>query len=170
MARAAVIAALGAVFLASGCDERTNDKVQSVKIGGKWFHLELAVDDATRAKGLGQRQHIEPDGGMLFVFADSQPRAFVMRDCPIPIDIVYLDANGRIVAMHEMQPEPPRGPDEGQPGDFTNQKYETRLKQYPSRYPSQFVIELKGGTLPGLAIKEGERIDLPIADLKKRTR
>ena len=143
--------------------------VQSVKLSGKWFHLELALDDAVRMKGLGQREHIEEDGGMLFVFPAARESAFVMRDCPIPIDIIYLDGSGRIVAMHQMQPDPPRGPDEGKPGQIVD-KYEKRLKQYPSRFPMQMAIELKGGTLPGLKLKEGEKVDLPIAELKKRAK
>ncbi len=161
-------AALASLML-TGCDEQTNANVQSVKIGGKWFHLELALDDTVRVKGLGQRDHIEEDGGMLFVFPGARESAFVMRDCPVPIDVIYLDGSSRIVAMHQMQPDPPRGPDEGKPGEIV-EKYEKRLKQYPSRFPTQFVIELKGGTLPGLKLKEGERIDLPIADLKKRAK
>ncbi len=158
-----------AVLALSGCDDQANANVQSVKIGGKWFHLELALDDNVRVKGLGQRDHIETDGGMLFVFPAARETSFVMRDCPIPIDVIYLDGSGRIVAMHQMQPDPPRGADEGKPGEIV-EKYEKRLKQYPSRFPTQLVIELKGGTLPGLNLKEGERIDLPIADLKKRAK
>jgi len=165
---ALLLGLLSSAFLA-GCDEQTKANVQSVKLSGKWFHLELALDDTVRVKGLGQRDHIEEDGGMLFVFTQPRETAFVMRDCPIPIDIIYLDATGRIVAMHQMQPDPPRGPDEGKPGEIV-EKYEKRLKQYPSRFPMQMAIELKGGTLPGLKLKEGEKIDLPITDLKKRAK
>lgn len=162
-----------------GCDERTRPGVQSVKIGGRWFHLELALDDRTRFKGLGGRSHIEADGGMLFVFPDAQPRAFVMRDCAIPIDIIYLDGTGRVVSMHAMQPDPPRTeaeqalspPVPGAPEwAWVNPTYEARLTQYPSRFPTQFVIELRGGTLPGLKLKEGDRIDLPVADLRRQAR
>ena len=50
---------------------------------------------------------------------------------------------------------------------WSNAHYEDRLKKYDSRFPMQFAIELKGGTIPGLNIKEGEKIDLPVAALKK---
>lgn len=153
----------------AGCDEKDEPNIQRVKLGGRTFRLEIAADDQTRLKGLGQRTSIAPDGGMLFVFRDPVVTGFVMRDCPIPIDIIYLDRTARIVSMYQMQAEPPRGPDEGKPGEI-NQKYEARLKSYPSRFPTQFVIELKGGTLPGLGLKEGDRVELPVEALTRLAR
>lgn len=167
----AVAAIFGAYFF-PGCNPGTGGKVQTVKIGDKWFHLEVADTDEIRMKGLGQRTHIEPDGGMLFLFTTPHTTAFVMRDCPIDIDIIYLDQYGKVLASHQMKAEPPRdeAKGEGKVGDFGNDVYEKRLKPYPSRNPSQFVIELKGGTLPSLNIKEGDKIDLPLAALKSRAK
>jgi uncharacterized membrane protein (UPF0127 family) len=153
-----------------GCDEKANPDIQSVKLGGKWFHLEIVDDDRERLKGLGGRDHIDPTGGMLFVFPQAHESAFVMRDCPIDIDIIFLDPTGRVTAMHQMKKEEPRKADgsEGQVGDMTNLAYENRLAKYSSKYPMQFAIELKGGTLPTLKVKEGDKIELPLAELKKR--
>jgi uncharacterized protein len=163
------IGALFAVAFARGCDETSTGNVQRVKINGKNFFLEVADTDAVRMKGLGQRTHIDDNGGMLFVFPSPKDTSFVMRDCPIPIDIIYLDQYGKVLAFYEMKPLDPRGPDEGQPGEV-NEKYETRLSKngYPSRFPTQLVIELKGGTIPSLNLKEGDKIDLPVAALKAR--
>lgn len=159
------------VVLAVGCDEdRPADAdTARVTIDGRDFFLELALDNATRTQGLSFREHIEPDGGMLFVFRNSSPRAFVMRDCFVPIDIIYLDASGRIVAMHEMQVERPRGEGEGEVGE-PNPEYEARLKQYSSRYDAQFVIELAGGTIETLNIDVGDLIELDRAGLERRAR
>jgi uncharacterized protein len=158
----------------AGCDDKASADVAVVKIGSKKFTLELALDDAKRFRGLSERTFIEPDGGMLFVFPDHlvAVQGFVMRDCPIPIDIIYLDGSGRIVAMHEMKPEPPRDPakGEGEPKDANNPVYNARLKQYSSRFPSQFVIELAGGVIKSLGIKEGDLVQLDIKGLKKRAR
>lgn len=165
-----------------GCDEPEatgkDATTEEVKISGKTFKLELALNNETRFKGLSGRTDIPADGGMLFVFADRDvaSQSFVMRDCPVPIDIIYLDRSGRIVAMHEMTAEEPRTDAEKElsspPGypDWakTNPAYEGRLKKYPSKYATQFVIELKGGTLKTLGLKEGQKIDLDIAALKKR--
>ncbi|MFN0131191.1 MAG: DUF192 domain-containing protein [Phycisphaerales bacterium] len=166
-----VLAAAGAVFavaFANSCDEKASASVQSVKLNDKWFHLEIAATEPVRMKGLGQRTDIEPDGGMLFLFPQPVLTGFVMRDCLTDIDIIYIDPSGRIAAMYEMKKEPPRNPadGEGEVGDFSNRKYNDRLKQYPSRFAIQYVIELKGGTLPTLGLKEGDHVDLPYARLK----
>src|SRR5690606_3450982 len=89
-----------------GCDERTADgqvQTQVVKIGDRTFNLELALDDASRYRGLSDRQSLPDDGGMLFVFPKPRPLQFVMRDCLFPIDILFLDGGGRVVSMHEMK-------------------------------------------------------------------
>lgn len=173
VARALVLlGAIGAIFVLAfmkSCDETHTGKVQTVKLGGKAFHLEVADTDEVRTKGLGQRDHIEADGGMLFVFTSPKTSAFVMRDCPVDIDIIYLDQYGKISAMHQMKAEPPRGEGEGKIGEI-NEKYESRLKKYDSRFPTQFVIEIKGGTLPSLNLKDGDKIDLPLEALKKRAK
>ena len=168
-----VLAALGAIFafafLRDCSGKASTGNVQVAKIGGRTFHLEVADTDAVRMKGMGQRTHIEDDGGMLFVFPTPKVSSFVMRDCPIPIDIIYLDQFGKVLAFYEMKPIAPRGPGEGQPGEV-NESYEKRLSEskYDSRFPTQFVIEIKGGTLPSLKIKEGDKIDLPLQALKSR--
>lgn len=165
-------AAAIAVLAAPGCDEQANADTASIKIGGRWFHLELALDEEKRTKGLGGRDHIDEDGGMLFVFPEARPLQFVMRDCTVPIDILFLDATGRVVAMHTMLVEEPRRPDEPAPADPRRDPdpYEARLKRYSSRYSAQFAVELKGHTLPGLKVKEGDRLDFDVEGLKRRAR
>lgn len=157
---AGVVALAGVCVVAPGCDQQASRSVGSVKLGGKWFHLEISADNATRVKGLSGREFIEPDGGMLFAFPRPSTQQFVMRDCPIPIDIIFLDGSGRITAMHAMVPEEPRREGESD-GD-----YEERLKRYPSRFAAQFAIELAGGTLPSLGLKDGDQVDLDVAALK----
>ncbi len=149
-------------------------QVATVVINDRAFKLEIAATDAVRMKGLGQRASIPEDGGMIFVFPPSQVRVqeFLMRDCLVDIDIVYLDGAGRVLSFHEMKAEPPRDPSkgEGQPGEMGNAAYEGRLKRYSSRFPATFVIELKGGTIRTLQVKEGDLVQLDIAGLKSMAR
>lgn len=125
-----------------------------VWIKGERFVLEVARDPKTQFRGLGGRTHIDPNGGMLFPFAVPHITAFVMRDCPIPIDIAFLDADGRVITIHEMQVEPPRK--EGE----SSEAYEVRLKRYPSGLPASFAIETAGGRLRELGLRPGDTIDL----------
>ncbi len=120
-----------------------------VELAGELFELELALDDRTRYLGLGHRRAVAPDGGMLFVFPDSHPLGFVMRDCAIPLDVAFLDDSGRIVALHAMQPEPPRAPGE------SPLAYERRLPIYPSGQAARFAIEAAGGRLTELGARVG---------------
>ncbi len=171
----ALAVAAAAVFVAPGCDEPADDRFAKVTLSGRTFDLELALDDEKRFVGLSGRESIPADGGMLFVFPDNKVRAsaFVMRDCPVDIDIIFLDRSARIIAMHAMKAEPPRTEDEKQlDSTGTNPKYEARLKKYPSAFPTQYVIELKGGTLAELnpPLKTGQKIKLDETGLKKRAR
>lgn len=131
---------------------------QQVMIKGETFTLELALDDASRLQGLSDRSEIAEDGGMLFVFPKEEKREFVMRRCLVPIDIAFLNAKGEVVWMHAMQVE--RDPDTP----------EYLLKRYRSHYPAQFAIELKEGSLRRLGLAQGDRIDLPLEELKGRVR
>jgi len=138
-------------------DEAT-DRV-AIDIADQRFDLELALTVEQRFQGLSDRESIAADGGMMFVFPDEQAgiQTFVMRRCLVPIDIIFLDPQGRVVAMHEMKVEPYDTPDE-------------RMVRYPSRYPAQFAIELAGGTLRSLGLSAGDRIEFDRAGLKARAR
>jgi uncharacterized membrane protein (UPF0127 family) len=132
-----------------------------VEIGGERFTLEVARDPATQFRGLGGRTEIDPHGGMLFVFPSPRATAFVMRDCPIAIDVAFLDANGRVLAVHEMTPEEPRRVGE------SDAAYEARLKPYPSGLPATFAIETAGGRLRQLGVKGGDAIELDAARIER---
>ena len=155
-----LVLTLSVAALPAGCDEQTSADVASVRVAGKWFHLEIAADQKTQFKGLGGRDYIAPDGGMIFVFRDQRVRQFVMRDCPIPIDIVFLDAAGGVTAWHAMEVEDPQRAGE------TDDAYELRLKRYSSGFPAQFALEFAGGTLAQLELSRGDKVGLDLEHLK----
>ena len=137
--------------------------VMAVEISGKTFQLDIVADEKSREVGLGGRASMEPDEGMLFSFPDAKIRRFLMRDCVFDIDIIFLDAAGRITAMHAMPVEPPRAEDE------SLLMYERRLPTYSSRYSAKYAIELVGGMLETLDLKEGQRIAFDIGRLEAIT-
>jgi uncharacterized membrane protein (UPF0127 family) len=130
-----------------------------VSLGGETFTFELAADPATRYRGLSGRARIDRNSGMLFVYPDSAPRGMVMRDCPVPIDVAFLDEGGRIVALAEMAPEVSRAP--GEPRSV----YEKRLPVYRSGVSARFAIEVAGGRLASLGVSVGDAISLDTAAL-----
>lgn len=125
-----------------------------VVISDRKFDVELALTPQSRFQGLSDRTEVPPNSGMLFVMPLSEVQVFVMRRCLVPIDIIFLDPAGRVVTTHAMQVEPYDQP-------------ENQLKLYSSTWPAQFAIELKGGTLRTLELKLGQKIDLPVDDLKR---
>ncbi len=128
-----------------------------VEIAGEPFELELALDAASRHQGLSGRVAIEPNGGMLFVNTVERPQAMVMRDCAVPIDVAFLDFSGEVVTIHEMRPELPRRPGEGQ------REYESRLRVYESGAPVGFAIETAGGRLDEVGLQVGDSVVFDIA-------
>lgn len=129
----------------------------AVRLGDRLFMLELAVTPRQRHQGLSDRPTMPADAGMLFVFPDSDQRAFVMRRCHFPIDLIYLSPKGRIVDMHTMHVEPPGTSDRD-------------LTPYVSRWPAHFAIEIHGGLIGDLGLETGQVIDLPLAALKQLAR
>ncbi len=161
------LAACAALLLAAGPErprEPGEPKTGRVVIGDASLELELALDPLTRFRGLSGRQRIPPDGGMLFVNPQPRPMTMVMRRCPVPIDVAFLDRAGRVVAMFSMEPEPPRRAEE------SDADYEARLPRYPSGWPAQFAIELAGGRLSELGVEVGQRIDFDHRGLVERAR
>jgi len=134
----------------------------TVVVAGEAFEVEVAVAPVDRIRGLSGRTAIPRNGGMLFVLPRPGPMSMVMRDCPIPIDVAFIDAMGRVVAIHEMTPEPPRERGE------SAFRYERRLREYPSGEPVQFALETAGGRLAELELHPGDRLHFAARDLIER--
>lgn len=161
----ASVLVLGACVSTPGCAKpaASVEGHERVEIDGHEFSLELVADNASRTVGLGGRESVPEDGGMLFSFPDARVRHFVMRDCLVDIDIIFLDADGRIVAMHHMPVEEPRRPGE------TQMEYELRLPRYSSRFNARYAIELRGGMLENLDLQPGQKIELDTERLEGLT-
>lgn len=155
---------LGSAAALTSCDDEAGADTESIKIKGTWFHLETALTPQARQEGLGGRDFIADNGGMLFVFPTPQRLAFVMRHCPVPIDVAFLDQAGRVLVIHEMTPEKPQ--EDGE----SDSAYEQRLKQYPSRFPAQFAVETAGGRLSDIGLEAGDVVDLDLERLKRAAR
>jgi uncharacterized protein len=72
------------------------------------LRVEIAERDAQRAYGLMDRDALDDDAGMIFLYERQQPAdaGFWMYRTRIPLDIAYFDGAGRIVAIRQMEPCP----------------------------------------------------------------
>ena len=79
--------------------------------------VEIAADDTRRAEGLMFRDRLEPGTGMLFLFPQEEPLSFWMKNTRIPLDMIFMDSNRRIVGIErdvppcKFDPCPGYGPD-----------------------------------------------------------
>ncbi len=161
MPRAALILATVIGCTATGCESLRGDpEAVTVEIGDERFTVQVANDDARRIQGLKGVTEISHGGGMIFIFPNNQVRSFWMADCLVDMDVMFLDPQGRVTAIHTMKVEPPRRAEE------PISTYQRRLPGYSSGYPAQFAIELRAGTLQRLGVEVNSKVPLDLTRLK----
>jgi len=103
------------------------------------FQVEVMRTEQQRWRGLRWRKHLDPDDGMLFDLDGVRVAYFTMSDTLIPLDMLFIAADGRIVSIAERTVP-------GNPGP------------YASAVPVRAVLELNGGTCAKLDIKPGDLV------------
>lgn len=76
----------------------------ALQVGDRRITVEVAADDASRSRGLMFRERLAPNHGMLFVFPEATPHCFWMKNTPLPLSIAFIDTQGSIVSLADMQP------------------------------------------------------------------
>ena len=111
-----------------------------VEVKGKRFYVEIADDDPSRTRGLMFRDELADNRGMLFIFRQEAPRSFWMRNTRIPLDIIYLDRDWRVVSIvHNARPCRTQ-----------------RCPSYPSEGASMYVLEVNAGQAQALGLERGD--------------
>lgn len=104
------------------------------------FRVELALTGPQMAQGLMFRESLAPDAGMLFVFPSPRTASFWMKNTLIPLDMLFIARDGRVVHVAERTtPLSERG--------------------VSSRRPVIAVLELAGGTAERLGIAAGATVE-----------
>ena len=114
-----------------------------VEIGGERYAVEIADDDAERARGLMFRDAMADDRGMLFIHDSQEPLAYWMKNTRIPLDILYFDDARRLVSQR--RGVPPCSLGDGCPN-------------YPSGAPARYVLELNAGHAERLGLQDGAEL------------
>jgi uncharacterized membrane protein (UPF0127 family) len=111
------------------------------------FNVELAVTPEEMMQGLMFRRSLAPDAGMLFIYETPQRASFWMKNTLIPLDMLFIAPDGRILNIHE-------------------RAVPQSLEPIPSDGPVRAVLEVNGGTAARLGIKPGDRVVSAIFEKK----
>jgi uncharacterized membrane protein (UPF0127 family) len=132
------VALLLAVSPLAGAEAERSQVVVTGAGGAHEFTVELADDDSERARGLMYRRSMPRDAGMLFDFADETSVSFWMANTYIPLDMLFIRADGTIKSIAERTtPLSQRGvPEDG----------------------VRYVLEINGGLSDELGIRPGDKV------------
>lgn len=109
-----------------------------LQIGSHRITVEVAADDASRAKGLMFREKLAPNHGMLFVFPEAAQLCFWMKNTPLPLTVAFIDTEGVIINLAHMQP--------------------LSLDPHCSIAPTQYALEMEQGWFSRHNVRPGSRI------------
>lgn len=110
------------------------------------FDVELATTGPARRRGLMGRRELPRNGGMWFDFGREQAVSMWMKDTPLPLDMLFFDADGRLVHVH------------ARAAPFS-------LDHVTAPAPVRYVLEIAGGESARLAVARGDRaVGLPVRE------
>ena len=104
------------------------------------FRVEVAITPEARRQGLMYRTELPDDEGMIFPSPRPQVESFWMRNTPIPLDIVFIEADGRIL-------------------NIARETVPYSLDPVRSSGPVTAVLELRGGLTEKLGIEPGDTVE-----------
>ena len=106
----------------------------------KQLDIEIADDEYHTQTGLMYRDVLGQDQAMLFVFPEEGLRSFYMKNTKIALDIIYIDADKKIVS-------------------FQNNAQPFSETSLPSNVPAQYVLEINAGLAEQWQLEVGDKIE-----------
>jgi len=136
--------------VAGGCGDggRQGGQMPTVTINGKTWRVEVATTADQRYLGLSGREDLADDAGMLFIYNEPHVLDFCMRDCLIPLDIAFIDAEMRVVQTWTMATELHKVG-----------RLDATYRSYTSGVPAQYALEVAAGSLERAGVTVGSRVE-----------
>lgn len=107
------------------------------------FTIEVADEPVEQMKGLMSREELPEDQGMLFVFDEDQRYSFWMKNTLIPLDMIWLDKDMRVVYIESNVP-----PCEEEP-----------CSSYSPPVAARYVLELNAGVAKNIRLNVGDVVE-----------
>jgi len=112
--------------------------VLELNAGFHRIEAEVAASDQNRQVGLMNRQAMPPQRGMLFVFTQANTHCMWMRNTLLPLSVAFIDDDGYIINIEDMQPQ--------------------TEDNHCARQPARYALEMNRGWLTQRGIKPGVRL------------
>jgi uncharacterized membrane protein (UPF0127 family) len=122
--------------------------IVTTEAGPQKFQVEIADDPRERSRGLMFRREMARDHGMLFDFGAEEPASFWMENTYLPLDMIFIRADGTIESVAERTtPLSRRG--------------------VRSKGPVRYVLEINGGLSDELGIRPGDKVSGPAVEARQ---
>jgi uncharacterized membrane protein (UPF0127 family) len=115
--------------------------IQYVKIAGQSIKVDLALTTAEQQKGLGGRNELKDNEGMLFVFAQPGRYYFWMKGMNFPIDIIWIGENMKVIYLKK------------------NALSESYPETFGSDVNAKYILEVVAGFSEKNNLKEGDSVE-----------
>ncbi len=99
------LAAVLAAALALPATADVTMPMTELTVGMYRIEAEVAATQDNRTRGLMQRSAMPQNHGMLFVFTDARQHCMWMKNTLLPLSVAFLDDEGRILNVEDMQPQ-----------------------------------------------------------------
>jgi uncharacterized membrane protein (UPF0127 family) len=137
---AVAIAAIWVTVMAvSACQAQPKVTITTKEGRQVSFQVEIADTPAKREMGLQYRRELAADRGMIFLFAAESPQSFWMKNTPLPLDMIFISRERKIVGIVE-------------------QTVPFSLEPRFVEGVSQFVLEINGGLSKRFGIRAGDAV------------
>lgn len=118
----------------------------AITIGDAKFAAEIADTPELRSKGLGERDSLAEQTGMLFIFSGGQASSFWMKGMRFPLDFVWIGADCTVVDLTEdVQHSPPDAPS-------------SELDIFESSSPAAYTFEINAGEISRFGVKRDDEV------------
>jgi uncharacterized membrane protein (UPF0127 family) len=134
---------LGFLFYSFDAEVKVNE-IQYVKIGNQEVKVDLALSEIEKNKGLGGRESLLEDEGMLFVFDETGKYSFWMKDMKFAIDIIWIGENKEIIYIKK---------------NATPESYPESFEPENPTRDTKYVLEVSAGFSEKNNLKIGDKIE-----------
>lgn len=147
------ITILASIFLLTGslifCQAFRQDKFIKIYLpDGTSITAELARTEEERQRGLMFRDKLLPDQGMLFVFDREDLHSFWMKNTLVPLDMLWLDSQRRVIHIADDVPPCREDP----------------CPSYGPESPARYVLELRAGGAAANGIRTGDQLQFVLPE------